>query len=418
MVRLHFVSRLIIFILTLHCVVEQISAQEPSGLVINEIFPNPDTKDDAGEWIELYNYSASAIQLAGMVLDDNEGGSKPFNLEGVLESGQLILLHKETTKLELNNDQETIRLISIGGQMIDSYSYTNASQNTTYARIPDGSPNWQKIENPTPNQPNSPPTNNTPTTVASADNQEHIITLSEVYACPETGTEEWVELHNQSSKQASVLSWYLVDSADHRVELSFELIGGGYYVATFTSPILNNGGDSVKLENSAGSIVDQMSYTDCSSQSSYIIWEGKWLATTSITKNLPNQFNPVPSATVKSAHTPTQKPTTIPKSSTSIQNSPSLETDRQDQEDSDLTSIFEVMGIATSSSQLISSLAGIIDISSRSGDLKEASISASNTSSNPFSHHALFTLVSGFVIITGVLASKYHILVKHLPFHT
>lgn len=418
MVRLHFVSRLILFLLSLQCVVVQIDAQEPSGLVINEIFPNPDTKDDTGEWIELYNYSASTIQLAGMVLDDNEGGSKPFNLEGILESGQLLLLYKETTKLELNNDQETIRLMSTSGQIIDSYTYTNASQNSTYARIPDGSSNWQKIENPTPNQPNSPLTNNTPTTAVAADNQELIITLSEVYACPESGTGEWVELHNQSSKQASVLSWYLVDSADHRVELSFELIAGGYYVATLTPPILNNSGDSVKLENSAGSIVDQMSYADCSSQASYIIWEGRWLATTSITKNLPNQFNPVPSATVKSIHTPSQKPTTISKSITSIQNSPSPEANRQDQEDSDLTSIFEVMGIATTSSQLISSQAGIINVSSRSGDLNEASISASNTSSNSSTHHALFTLGSGLVIITGVLASKYHILVKHLPFHT
>lgn len=418
MVRLRYVSRLTCILIYLQLVVVQAHAQESSGLVINEIFPNPDSKDDAGEWIELFNNSASAIQLDGMVLDDDEGGSKPFNLEGILESGQFLLLFKETTKLELNNDQETIRLMSTGGQIIDSYSYTNAAQNTAYARIPNGSTNWQKIENPTPNQLNSIPSNNSPATIPTANNQEVNITLSEVYACPENGAEEWVELHNQSSSQASVFSWYLVDSADHRVELSFELEGSGFYLTTLTSPILNNSGDTLKLVNSTGVVVDQMSYTECSSQFSYISKESNWVATTSITKNMPNQFSPPPSPTVKTTHSPTQRPTSTPKSIPSPQHSPSPEADKENQEESGITPTSNVMGIATISSQLISSQAGIINVSSRSGDVKEASISASDSSSSSSSHHALFTLASGFVIITGVLASKYHILIKYLPFHS
>ena len=44
-----------------------------SGLVISEIMYNPESPEDAWEWIEIANLTDTAVDLAGWVLDDNNG---------------------------------------------------------------------------------------------------------------------------------------------------------------------------------------------------------------------------------------------------------------------------------------------------------------------------------------------------------
>ncbi len=78
---------------------------------ITEIFPNPEGQDGNKEWIELTNLSSQPINLQNYILDDEEGGSKPYTIPHlILEPTKPTLLRKTKTNLNLNNDGDTIRI--------------------------------------------------------------------------------------------------------------------------------------------------------------------------------------------------------------------------------------------------------------------------------------------------------------------
>lgn len=96
---------------------------------INEIFPSPSDVAD-NEFIELYNKGESAVNLYGWQLDDiKNGGSHPFLISdsySIAAKGFLSFFKKDT-KISLNNDGDTIRLINPFGQETDIKSYDNYS---------------------------------------------------------------------------------------------------------------------------------------------------------------------------------------------------------------------------------------------------------------------------------------------------
>ena len=124
------------FLLTLFCLFSLIcfSLTLPTivkaQVVINEVFPNPSDDNDASEWIELFNNSTSSINISGYVLDDIDGGSKEYIIpDVVIEPHSFYLIAKENSKIGLNNSQDSIRLFNNSSQLLDSFSYVNASEN-------------------------------------------------------------------------------------------------------------------------------------------------------------------------------------------------------------------------------------------------------------------------------------------------
>lgn len=86
---------------------------------INEIFPNPEGKDD-GEFIELYNLSDKEIELEGYILKDSSKNGKYAFLPGsVIAPKSYLVIYKEKLKFALNNSDEVIYLFDPDEKEID-----------------------------------------------------------------------------------------------------------------------------------------------------------------------------------------------------------------------------------------------------------------------------------------------------------
>ena len=107
---------------------------------IESFVPNP-VGDDAAEVIVLGNPSDAEIDLCGWRLDDEEGGSSPFSLDGLrIPANGTLPLPRATTGIALNNDGDTVRLLpppGIGAG--EEVAYGKASEGKVFARRADGS---------------------------------------------------------------------------------------------------------------------------------------------------------------------------------------------------------------------------------------------------------------------------------------
>lgn len=143
-------------------VAQNFSAGADNQIVINEFLPNPTGSDDAfmpsGEWVELYNLSATPISVAGWTLyddsnshpvtisslnSDNNGNTADGGETIVPAHGYLVVYLNGAYSDWLNNSGgDSVRLYSgaVGSAPLrDSYSYSgSAPENKSYARIPDG----------------------------------------------------------------------------------------------------------------------------------------------------------------------------------------------------------------------------------------------------------------------------------------
>lgn len=142
-----------------------------SGVVLNEILPNPSGSDSAempgGEWVELYNNGLAEVDLKDYYLYDSNDSSE-FKIKGVntntgdtkiAPSGFLVVYRNKDGKFSLNNDGDTIRLYNgkigqAGVSEQDSVTYVGpVTEGKSIARIPDGTGPWIDPI-PTPGEPN------------------------------------------------------------------------------------------------------------------------------------------------------------------------------------------------------------------------------------------------------------------------
>ena len=106
-----------------------------TGLFVSEFLPDPEGSDD-GEWIEVINRTAAAMALNGWRLDDAEGGSGPYGLDGYsVGPGGYLLLPKSETGLALNNGGDDVRLINPNGTVTDTVTYGAAPTGQAHAKI-------------------------------------------------------------------------------------------------------------------------------------------------------------------------------------------------------------------------------------------------------------------------------------------
>jgi hypothetical protein len=128
------------------------------GVVINEIMAsNSDESgiaDPAGEyedWIELYNNTNQAIDLKNFYLSDNNGfrlkWTFPFGTV-IAPNGYLIIWADKDedqqgihTNFKLSAQGEELMLSHEDGTVIDVVSYFQLAENTSYARVPNGTGN-------------------------------------------------------------------------------------------------------------------------------------------------------------------------------------------------------------------------------------------------------------------------------------
>jgi len=135
-----------------------------ADIVINEFLPHPRTDWNADgkanfgdEYIELINRSSQAISLGGWKLDDDVGGSSPFNLPNItLQPRQIVHYYASETGISLSDGGDTVRLINPSGYTVDAHTYEVVTRvDVTWCRLPDGTGGWGFVCHPTPGRPNT-----------------------------------------------------------------------------------------------------------------------------------------------------------------------------------------------------------------------------------------------------------------------
>lgn len=131
----------------------------PVSIRLNEVFPNPEAKSDAGEFIELYNAGTGPADISGWILRDATKTGKYIMPSGTnVAAGTYFAVTDQSFKLSLNNSDETISLFDVKERLIDSMSYASSKENISLNWTPSG---WRG-GTPTPGMPNA--LNNLPMT--------------------------------------------------------------------------------------------------------------------------------------------------------------------------------------------------------------------------------------------------------------
>jgi hypothetical protein len=215
-----------------------------SGLVINEILPDPDGSDAGLEWIELYHGGSEPIDLAGWAVQMGTSSlSTKFSWkEGRLEPGERLLLGGELVEdadilvesLSLGNassNADAVAVVDCLGFASDTLVYGTPNEDeftddsgaiaTSLAPAPGSAASLQRLTDgydtddcandfavtldPTPGEPNE---EVEPVVCVPSEGD---ITINEILPDPD-GTDEdleWIELYNSSDEDVSLAGWAL-----------------------------------------------------------------------------------------------------------------------------------------------------------------------------------------------------------------
>lgn len=96
----------------------------PAGsLVIASLLPDPVGSDVQNEVVTLRNDSASPVSLAGWRLRDADGHFVELGIHGTIAPLATLDIVRNGSRLSLNNDGDTIRLLDADGVTVDEVSY-------------------------------------------------------------------------------------------------------------------------------------------------------------------------------------------------------------------------------------------------------------------------------------------------------
>jgi len=126
-----------------------LSAQ--STIVMNEIYSRGTSS--APDWIELYNPTASAVDISAYKIYDNggQGGTKPKKSfpagTSIPSKGFYVIVTDDgaADAFGLSSSGEKVWLEDATGTIIDTVTFAAYEATQSYARIPDGSGNWKIV---------------------------------------------------------------------------------------------------------------------------------------------------------------------------------------------------------------------------------------------------------------------------------
>lgn len=114
-----------------------------SKIIINEILPNPQGRDNEAEYIELKNIGAEKIDLSGWRLVNS--GKQSYHLAtSTISANGFLILHRRQSKIALKNSGgERLDLYDAGNRLADQATYDDVAENDfTYNRLSPTSTAW------------------------------------------------------------------------------------------------------------------------------------------------------------------------------------------------------------------------------------------------------------------------------------
>lgn len=144
------------------------ATRSPLAVRLNEVLPNPRTIDwdgrapanPADEWIELYNPGPRAADLTGWSITVQVQGRRAaqtyrFARKTTLAADGYLVLFQRDTRLVLDNQTATIRLLDASGQLVDAVTYEMPEPDESLSWGADGE--WHPGWPPTPGEANEEP---------------------------------------------------------------------------------------------------------------------------------------------------------------------------------------------------------------------------------------------------------------------
>ncbi len=119
--------------------------QYSDKIKIISFLPNPAGSDNEKEYIELFNFGPTAINLKNWTLDDIEGGSKPYLIktDNVISADSHLVFYRPETKIAINNNGDFIRLFDPDGELAVSVSFDETSLEDNPYVLRDGKWGWK-----------------------------------------------------------------------------------------------------------------------------------------------------------------------------------------------------------------------------------------------------------------------------------
>jgi len=113
---------------------------QSAQIIINEFMANPEGKDEEEEWIEIYNDADSITDISSWQLDDIVSGSKPFTFpqNTLIAPKNYLVFSRQVTKIALNNDIDSVRLLLPDGTVFQEINYEKPPQGKSSARTNEG----------------------------------------------------------------------------------------------------------------------------------------------------------------------------------------------------------------------------------------------------------------------------------------
>lgn len=256
-----------------------------AAVIISEVYPAPQI---GSEWIELYNPSNSVATITNWQLFDLLSTPSILYTFDNTEINPLSYLILELPINKLNNSGDGIQLFDDQGMLIDEMTYAFTEQNMSWSRTSSVVTSEFILTAATKNAENSVTENSTdpsvaatplptPTVSESSQNLNRYIFISEIMACPEKNSSEWIELYNAHQLDITLTDWRLYDAANNSRAIDGIIPRGGYLVIGWESGILNNNGDSLFLEDNSGATIDTAVYENCETGFSLIKQNNAWV---------------------------------------------------------------------------------------------------------------------------------------------
>ncbi len=254
-----------------------------AGLRINEVLANTRNVTNADgtitDWVELYNPSSGAVDLAGMSLTDQLTNPRRwvFPVGSVINASSYRVVRFDPDRpastnfsavlnsgFGLKGSGDTLYLFNrpqSGGELLDSVSFGLQAADFSVGRVPSGSSNWVL----------NIPSQGSVNIVAPLGNRAQL-KINEWMAAPSSGS-DWFELYNPSAQPVELSGLYLTDDLNNRLKYSplparsFIAAGLDGFVkfiadndlaagADHVPFALSKSGDDVGLSDAFGTLID------------------------------------------------------------------------------------------------------------------------------------------------------------------
>ena len=187
-------------------------------IVINEV----ESDGDATDWVEIMNTGMQPVDISGWYLLDNDpvghkAGVTPVAAGTTLAPGALYVLEQNKAFTFGLGKADKAAIYDAGGDLITEYEWT-AHANGVYARIPDGTGEFQDFATATKGKKNK---------------VVNPVVINEVQSNDPNGVADWVELANPTGEVLDISGLVLKDNKDndpYAIPEGTTIPGNGYLV--------------------------------------------------------------------------------------------------------------------------------------------------------------------------------------------